>query len=155
MISIFGLKTWREPIAPLLETEIFPCLNRDGNNFSSLNRDDNCNSINHFVDFHFKKGNCDKENNCFERLTIQMHLIITKKSVDQFLRSQGNYKPYKKKNQKNQLAYISKFDCNRCIKIEKFKEIEDRSRKWTLKEEYFICFTELSKLHGSQNFYST
>ena len=25
-----------------LETEIFPCLNRDGNNFLSLNRDENC-----------------------------------------------------------------------------------------------------------------
>ena len=41
-VSIFGLKIWREPIAPLLETEIFPCLNRDGNNFLSLNRDGNC-----------------------------------------------------------------------------------------------------------------
>ena len=71
------------------------------------------------------------------------------KPVDQFLRSHGNYKPYQQKNQKNQLAYISKFVCNRCIKTEKLKEIEDRSRKLTLKEEYFICFTELSKLHRS------
>ena len=41
-ISIFGLKIWREHIAPLLETEIFPCPNRDGNNSPSLNRDGNC-----------------------------------------------------------------------------------------------------------------
>ena len=64
--------------------EIIPCLNRDGNNFPSLNRDENCNSINHFVDFYFTKGNCYKENNCFERLTIQMHLIITKNQLINF-----------------------------------------------------------------------
>ena len=67
-----------------LETEIFTCLNREGNNFPSLNRDRNCNSINHFVDFHFTKGDCDKEDNCLERLTIQMHLIITKNQLINF-----------------------------------------------------------------------
>ena len=68
----------------LLDKEIFPCLNRDRNNFSSLNRDGNCISLNYFVDFHFTKGNFDKENNYFERLTIQMHLIITKKQLINF-----------------------------------------------------------------------
>ena len=40
-VSIFGLKFWREHIAPLLETKNFLCLNRDGNNFPSLFRDGN------------------------------------------------------------------------------------------------------------------
>ena len=41
MVSIFGLKIWRENIAPLLESKIFSCINRDGKNFSSLFRDGN------------------------------------------------------------------------------------------------------------------
>ena len=36
------------------------------------------------MDFHFTKGNCDKENNCFERLPIQMHLIITENQLIKF-----------------------------------------------------------------------
>ena len=121
-----------------LETEIVSCLNKDGNNFSSLNRDGNCNSINHFMDFHFTKGNCDKENNYFERLTIQMHLIITKNQFINFYDPIAIINLTKRKIRKINLLIFPNFFCNQCIKTEKLKEIEGRSRKWTLKEEYFI-----------------